>query len=368
MRALPQQQHIRLYREPVGLGLSLVFIERVDSIRFLLTASLSTILACHVPRMFAHNALYWVGVAVVARLSFKFLGFVVYHLRPSRLPRYIHSEEVWAVVTGGAGGIGFGFSQELCRKGFNIVIIGHLQDELEEAEARLATNTATASAKVKLIKLDAAHADHRSIKSAVTEILNLNVTILINNVGNVGDIFKEQFKDLKRYSSEEIDSVMYINNRFLTYVTNIFLPTMIRNQPSTIINLSSGSSLGAPYQVIYGAAKAYNNNFSRSLDMELRAEGHKDLQVMSVVLGNVRSKGNVVDTSWAVPLANDIAKIILQKVGRGKSICVPYWRHAVQVWALESLLPRAMGERALIDVFLGLKKFYTERGLSVKEE
>ncbi|KPI35603.1 Very-long-chain 3-oxoacyl-CoA 1 [Cyphellophora attinorum] len=316
----------------------------------------------------SENIFQWIGILTILVFSFQFLSFLNYHLRPSRLSKYLKQDgqASWAVVTGGGGGIGYGFSRELCLQGFNVIIIGHLRDELEEARTQL--SKLNPSAEIKLIVLDATTATYNATQKAITSILSLNITILVNNVGGVGAIFKEHFKDLKRYTGPEIDSVLYMNNRFLTYLTRLLLPTLIRSQPSTIINLSSGAWLGSPYQVLYGASKAYVNAFSRGLDIELRAEGHRDLQVMAIVLGNVRSKSNVVDTSWSVPLADDMARYALQKVGRGRSICVPYWRHGVLIWVLESLLPKFVAETVLTGVYTDLKKMYLEKGASVKEE
>ena len=309
--------------------------------------------------MIGDPAFFFIGVITAGFLCFKVLRFLAFHLRPSTLPKYKHGNEYWAVITGGGGGIGLGFTQELCRQGFNVIIVGHLKEELEDAKKELAKTAP--SAKVKLIVLDATLADYDTVKTAISAVAKFNITMLINNVGGVGDVFTEHFKDLKRYTAEELDSVMNINNRFMTYLTHILLPTLLRNQPSTIINLSSGAVLGSPYQVLYGSSKAYVNVFSMCLDIELRAEGHKDIQVVSLVLGNVRSKGNVIPTSWAVPAANDIAKVALTKAGCGRSVCIPYWRHNLQIWTLE-LLPRSVGERVLTQVYRNLKDYYSKKG------
>ena len=66
----------------------------------------------------------WVGIAVLFFICVYALKIVYeYVIRPAIKPtlpitRWASSNQPWALVTGGGGGVGRGFGEELARKGF----------------------------------------------------------------------------------------------------------------------------------------------------------------------------------------------------------------------------------------------------------
>ena len=48
------------------------------------------------------------------------------------LGRYLHPDkECWALITGASDGIGFGLAEELCLRGFNVILHSRNRDKLE---------------------------------------------------------------------------------------------------------------------------------------------------------------------------------------------------------------------------------------------
>lgn len=110
------------------------------------------------------------------------------------------------------------------------------------------------NSQTKIIVLDATKASFTDIEKALesTKIKELNVTVLINNVGGLGAIFTKHFKTFAEYMPAEIDSVFAINNHFMTYLTSLMMPILSSSGGRTlIINLGSLAEAGTPYQTLY---------------------------------------------------------------------------------------------------------------------
>lgn len=299
-----------------------------------------------------------VGLFFIAAILCHTILFVAFYARSSDLQQYRHGgDETWAIVTGGGGGIGFGYSQELCRQGFGVVLVGHLKSELEQAERKILQETP--SAKIRHVILDASKADYTQIENSVSEISKLHVTILINNVGGHGYVFTEAMKDFPHYTPEEIDSVLNMNTRFMVYLTRILLPTLTRtNKPSLIINMSSAARFGMPYNALYSATKAFIAIFTKALARELRAEGYKNLKVTAVIPTDVRSQVHTIPLSWSVPTSAEYAQVVLGKVGGASDIVIPYWRQAILVLTGE-VTPDWIIERFVVKRARVLKEYFS---------
>ena len=303
------------------------------------------------------RSLSLVGLFFIAAVLYHSILSIAFYAHRSDLRQYRHGgDETWAVVTGGGGGIGFGYSQELCRQGFNVVLVGHLPSELEQAETKIMQQTP--SAKIRHVILDASTADYTQIATAMADVSKLHVTVLINNVGGHGSVFTEPFKDFPHYTPAEIDSVLNMNTRFFVYLTRILLPTLTRtDKPSLIINMSSAARMGMPYSALYSATKAFIAIFTKALARELRAEGYKHLKVTAVVPTDVRSDTHSIPLSWSVPTSGRYAQLVLEKVGAASDIVVPYWRQALLVVAGE-YMPDWIVERLVVRRARLLKEYY----------
>jgi 17beta-estradiol 17-dehydrogenase / very-long-chain 3-oxoacyl-CoA reductase len=284
------------------------------------------------------------GIVTATYLLFQIGQFAFVYLRPSSLPRYKHGEETWALITGASDGIGFGFAQELSRHNFNVILLGHKPAELENAKAILKLQSP--QVRVRILVVDAISSSVSELKDALATLKELNITILINNVGGLPEMSESYFKTFDRYTAEEADGILNLNARFMAQITRLLLPDLSQNGPSLIMNIGSGAHLGVPYEVMYSGTKGFVASFSAALNTEAIAEGWP-VDVMAIIPGNVRSGSNKVPLSWFIPSAAVFSRAALDRIGCGQPVVCGYWKHALQIIMLKSL-PIWMQQQALI--------------------
>ncbi|KAH8888085.1 NAD(P)-binding protein [Thozetella sp. PMI_491] len=305
-------------------------------------------------------ALACLGVIHALRFARSVFRFLALHLVPSSHPLRSYkraSGDAYALVTGSSAGIGLGIAQELVRQGFCVTLLGHLPDELAESAERL--RGLRPGAKVKTLVLNAQTASREAIEEAVKSIADLEVTILVNNVGG-NPISPPMIRQLSTYSPEDVDAVLDLNVRFMSQLTALMIPIMSRRERaapgerSLIIVVSSGARYGLPWLVMYAASKAFGLIFGVSLARELRADpetAHIDSLV--VVPGDVRSHSNVEGVAAHEPGWEEFGRSVVSKTDRalrqGRMEVRPHWRHDIRISGLEAL-SEGMRTKAFLDV------------------
>ena len=281
---------------------------------------------------------FYLGLLTAAKYLSKLISFIYVFTRNSSLPRYLHSTPSWALITGSSDGIGRGFAEELCLQGFNVVLHGRNPAKLERLKADL--NREFPRRSIRIAVADSLQSDHASsIQAVVDTVQDLNLTVLVNNIGGVAGVVTPNFKTFERHTSQEIDDTTQLNLGFANQLTRALLPIMQRTQPSLIINISSIVALmSMPYLAVYSASKAYNMSFSRNLSAELKAEG-KDIEVLGVIVGDTVTPGGRPGMAVGImrPSPRTMAKATLQKVGCGREIVPAYLVHAAQIYGLSCL-------------------------------
>lgn len=262
---------------------------------------------------------------------YKLAGFTYYHfLKPYNLNKYKEGlGSHWALVTGASDGIGFGFAQELASQGFNVILHGRNEKKLQNVSATLQAQFP--NRKFKILILDAVKdaGNIEKINAALSEFKELNLKVLINNVGGmVGAL--PTFRRFSEQDTETIDGWIDINLRFPTQLTRQLLPNLVENQPALIINISSGSATApSPYLAVYSGAKAFNISWSRSLAVELEDEGH-DIDCHAIVVGPTatpRLEATGLSASLMQPTPRQMARSSLGYAGTGVRDVPAYWGH-----------------------------------------
>lgn len=292
-------------------------------------------------------------------LLLKFSRFVYFHyIQGPAVYSYRHGSEPWAFITGASAGIGGSLAQEITKYGFNVILLGHKREELEQQASTI--KAASPNSQTKIVIADATKISFTELKAILeaSNILKLDISVLINNVGGLGDIFTEYFKPFHKYTPQELDSVLAINNRFMVYLTSIMLPTLSCSPRSLIINTGSLAEIGIPYQTLYSGTKGFIISFSKALDWELKAEGF-NIDVTDIAPGEVQSQGNKMKQSWKRPLSNEFARDALRKVGpgRGRHI-IPYVPHRLFHWVLEILPENTLRRSALTEGLKEMREFF----------
>ncbi|OCT53242.1 putative short chain dehydrogenase/reductase [Cladophialophora carrionii] len=320
--------------------------------------------------------LHFVVLAYICAKAMRVLQFYVLYssdLSQYKPPSGAGGGPPWALVTGASDGIGKAFAQDLCRRGFNVIIHGRNEEKLRRVAAEL--GKAHPTREIRLLVIDATMMaascwTDETDKMVLDVVDGLELTILINNVGGAGVAPRRAWATVTQRSASELDALINLNARFMTQMTRLLIPVLARGRGNkedllmrqrrqrrqrrhraAIVNVSSGAELlPAPYLVAYSAAKAYVSRWSISLDAELRGEG-LEIDVHSLIVGAVATMNAGQDGLMAglfCPDAETFATKALAKLGCGHVVCTPYWPHGLQV-AVMACLPEWLGAKFMRD-------------------
>lgn len=278
----------------------------------------------------------------------------LYLLHTSKLHRYQHAPQItptdatlnfqaWALVTGATDGIGYGFVCELASRNVNVILHGRNPEKLD----RIIKELQAKHPRLHFEPFVCDATDRESWHSKFAQLIpslkerNINLTILINNVGGNPNINKT-FAPLQDWTAPEVNAMIDMNVTFPTQMTRAMLPILVANKPSLIINMSSMSAHNPlPWLTAYCASKSYNSQFSKALRVEVAAEGHGDeeegIEVLSVTPALVQSAGVPGPASLAIPSSRDFVRSVFSKVGSGDDEVVGWWVHSIQIWIVSGL-------------------------------
>jgi 17beta-estradiol 17-dehydrogenase / very-long-chain 3-oxoacyl-CoA reductase len=298
-----------------------------------------------------------IGAFTLLSVAYFIIRFLTFHLiKPSHLlqsyKRADH-EPVYALITGSSAGIGLGIAQALVKEGFAVILLGHLPDELDEAKATL--QRIRPDAVVRILVIDVRTATPKEMDAAVQSIVDLQVSILVNNVGG-HPIKPPIYRAMETYSIEDVDSVINMNARFMARLTVLLLPILSRKprskDRSLILNISSGGRIGLPLGVMYGATKSFNWGFSCGLARELEAsQDTNHIDCLAIIPGEVRTQSNTHIPN-SEPGWDQYGQCVIDKVdnalSRGQRDLIPYMMHDIKL-RIGSLLPEGIKTAALTD-------------------
>lgn len=317
------------------------------------------------------NRLLLAGLAAIgslwtARQLNNLINFVHLHFwRRGTLQRLCQTDASgapWALITGASDGIGKGFAQELCQQGFNIILHGRNEEKLENVKAELTQQWPGRSIEIFILDASTTPTDVQALQAAATRFSHLNLRLLINNVTGAPYPLFEPFANR---SAAELAGAISASIPFPTHLTRVFLPQLIQHQPSSIMDIGSGSTeMPTPYISYFSGAKAYDKVWSQALGRELKLEGH-DVEVMHFLVGMVATNTPADrKPSFFIPTARVFARYCLRMVGSGRRVVWPYWPHAVQLDWVVGILPEWMMERSMMSIVKKMKA--NEAAASVK--
>lgn len=304
------------------------------------------------------NALTYVGAATTCLFGFQLARHIYCYTRPSSLPRYNPpGKDAWALVTGATDGIGFGFAQSLCRRGFNVFLHGRNREKLLKRQQDLQNEFP--SVKTKIIVYDATNISE-DIENIAQEVGDAHLTVLINNVG--GSII--QLKQFPEMSYAEARDTITLNASFMTQVTRVLTPILEKNGPSLVVNISSAAAYGMQNISIYSGTKGYVESISRALEAEMGVYG-RGIEVLGIRVGSVQSQGNDIAASWFNPSSRSMAEAALNRVGCGRPVVWGYWPHALQGISFD-VIPRSILIRVISSSMQALQRQWAEREIKQK--
>lgn len=299
------------------------------------------------------NPFAYLGVATLVFTTLAFTRQATVYLLPSTLHRYNRSKNNWALITGATDGIGFGFAQELCARGFNVILHGRNAEKLATREREL--NAMFPGRKTGIVVRDVVGGSEGvdGVAGEVHEIIRAgggSLTVLVNNVGGE----TKPYTTLDELNAGDVDATLAKNAVFMTQITRVLMPLLAEGRCGLVLNVSSISSYGFPYISVYSGTKGYVDSFTRALEAECAAE-KPGVKVMGLRVGQVKTAGFDIAESLFVPGARRMAKAGLDRVGCGKTIVWGYFWHWVQGLSF-SVLPRWMLMRITTAKLMALKK------------
>ena len=167
----------------------------------------------------------------------------------------------WALVTGGANGIGEEISKELAKAGVNLVVTSRTLAPIN----KLKQNLKDYDVRVEGIEVD--FLDSNWVDSFSKEIENYNIEILINNAGhnlNITDPY---------CSRQDWERVMNLNFYTPVELSNLLIPKMKSLGYGRIVNITSCAGVENMGPITYGVAKSSLTVYTRTMGRILATEG-----------------------------------------------------------------------------------------------
>ncbi len=231
------------------------------------------------------------------------------------------SSKPYALVAGGSKGIGYGISEALAKRGYNLILIARHLDTLDKAKSILES---TYHIHVDILPFDL------SFDRSAGEIAkwcierNIHLKVLCNVAGMGGS---------RDYLSLSLDSLRYmvrLNVESCMALSLVLLPLLEKNAPSYILNVASMAGFAPiPIKNMYSATKSAIVFFSYSLRYQLK---DKHISVSCLCPGPVFTKPEIViDTKaklgkFGVKMALQpeyVGEVAIEKTLKRKLIIVP---------------------------------------------
>ena len=165
-----------------------------------------------------------------------------------------------AVVTGASSGLGKVYAQRLAARGYDLLLVARRKDRLEAIATDLQSRFPV---QVHVLAADLAHPDGLAEVSGHLSA-DAAITMLVNNAGT------SSVEPVAQVSVETITNLIALNVTALTVLTKAVLANFIKRNAGTIINIGSVVSFtGFAWVPVYGGTKAYVQNFTQGLKLQL---------------------------------------------------------------------------------------------------
>lgn len=171
------------------------------------------------------------------------------------------SKQKIAIITGGASGLGLAMARKFTAQNIFCILIGRDAEKLDAARNMLGKNCSTISFDLNNLS---------GIPELIAGIAQQHgpIDILVNNAGI------NQKKSMVDVTDAEFQSIIHTNLTSVFVISREVTKVMQRAKQGTILNISSmAAQYGLPYVAAYAASKTAIEGLSRTMAVELAADG-----------------------------------------------------------------------------------------------
>ena len=222
--------------------------------------------------------------------------------------------ESYALVTGASSGLGFEFAKQLSESGYKLILVARRRERLEQVQKAIRTQS---------IIIDADLSKRDECVRVITETIDLNIDVFINNAG---------LGDCGRFYETDANKDLQIIDVNVTGM-HLLLKMMLQKMKSSkatggyILNVASSAGLfpAGPYMATYYATKAYVVSLTRAIAQELK-DGTSNIYIGALCPGPVNTEFNdVANVKFALTgiTPQNCVQYALKGMDRRKTILVP---------------------------------------------
>jgi NADP-dependent 3-hydroxy acid dehydrogenase YdfG len=208
------------------------------------------------------------------------------------------------LITGATSGFGAACARRFARGGWQLILTGRRQERLAQLRAELGA-----------VVVQTLAFDVRDREAVAEALAKLEIDVLLNNAGLALGL-----EPAWEVDHDDWETMVDTNVKGVMYCTRAVLPGMVARNRGHVVNIgSTAGSWPYPGGNVYGATKAFVEQFSRNLRADLLGTRirvtHLAPGMAQTEFSNVRFKGDEARAervyTGAEPLrAEDIAEII----------------------------------------------------------
>lgn len=259
----------------------------------------------------------------------------------------------WALVTGGAMGLGAAFAEQLAASGFDLVLLDYDASALASEAGALRERYPA----VEIREVVADLSDRGQVDAALASVGDLEIGLLVACAAHsvVGAWLDVPLETKVKHIEVNCVSVA-------TMVDRLSREMAARKRGGIIVVSSMSAQQGTPLVATYAATKAFDLVLGESLWAELRSHG---VDVLSLMPGSTRTPGFQGSLPAGAKLpkgvrvmeSEDVAREALAALGKQPSIVAGGWNRLAST-VMQRVLPR---KKAIEVMTRSMRSMYRDR-------
>ena len=237
-----------------------------------------------------------------------------------------------ALVTGASSGIGSDIAKELCKRGYDLILVARRKERMEELAGRL-------GCRCEIICCDLSDAEN--CKKLYGQVENEDIEVLVNCAG-FGVFGEFSDTDLQK----EIDMIN-TNITALHILTKLFLNKFINCNRGYILNVASIASFApGPMFSSYYASKAYVLRLTEAICEEMKRR-NKNVHLSVLCPGPVDTEFNgIAGVRFTVGSITSeyAARYAVDKMFKGREVIVPGFKMKIARFGSKLLPDRLLAK------------------------